>query len=155
MHEQARCGLGDDVVAGAVRPRTFAAEGCAIDIDDVGALAAEGLVVDAEAFGDIGAVVDHDHIAGAGEAADDVAAGGMVEVEGDGLLAAIEGLVGLRLTGQELPRQPPRLAVDRLDLDDLGAEVGEEHAAERPGDDLGEVQDSDPGERPGRRASRH
>jgi len=35
----------------------------------------------------------------------------------------------------------------RLDLDDLGAKVRQDHAAIRPGDDLPELQDADVSER--------
>jgi len=34
----------------------------------------------------------------------------------------------------------------RLDLDDLGADVGEQHVAERAGEDAGQVDDADAGE---------
>ena len=34
-----------------------------------------------------------------------------------------------------------RIAAGRLDLDDIGAEIREQHGAERPGHDLSEIQD--------------
>ena len=53
------------------------------------------------------------------------------------------------------PRRPPaarRVALGRLDLHDVGAEIGEEHRAVGPGEDGGTVDDTQAGERPnGRR----
>ena len=41
----------------------------------------------------------------------------------------------------ERPREARHLAAGRLDLDDVGAEVGEQHRAVRPGERLREVDD--------------
>src|SRR6185503_169396 len=49
----------------------------------------------------------------------------------------------------ERPRLPDHVAVGRLDLDHVGAEVGEDLRRVRPHHDRGEVEDADAGERPG------
>ena len=48
----------------------------------------------------------------------------------------------------DLARQ---VAADRLDLDHVGAEVGEQHPRERAREDVPDLEHPDPGERPGRR----
>ena len=54
----------------------------------------------------------------------------------DAALAAVEGDVAAALAQAERLEAAPRLADGRLDLDDVGAHVGQQHAAERAGDDL-------------------
>src|SRR5262249_50085502 len=44
--------------------------------------------------------------------------------------------------------RPGHVALRRLDLDDVGAEVGEQHGAEGSGQRLRQVDDADIGERP-------
>ena len=63
----------------------------------------------------------------------------LLEVDRDRALAAAREVV-LRLG---IERQRAALAVHQHDL---GAEVGEQHAAERPGADAGELEDADAGE---------
>jgi hypothetical protein len=62
---------------------------------------------------------------------------GLLEVERDRALAAPREVV-LR------PRPERQRAALAVDEHDLGAEVGEQHAAERPGADAGELDDADP-----------
>ncbi len=47
-----------------------------------------------------------------------------------------------------------QIAADRLDLDHVGTEVGEQHPAERAGEDVPHLEDADAGERPSRRHDR-
>ena len=69
-------------------------------------------------------------------------AAGMMQVDRDALLVAVEH----REEAGASAEQPPRaLAVDRLDLDDLGAHVGEHHAAGRPHDHVRELDDAQAG----------
>ena len=72
---------------------------------------------------------------------------GMMQVGRDALLVAVEH----REEAGAGAEQPPRaLAVDRLDLDDLGAHVREDHAARRAHDHVRELDDAQAGERLGK-----
>ena len=82
------------------------------------------------------------------------------QVEPDAALVPIDGeeVGGRPRAGRLLPdpRRPPaagRVALGRLDLDDVGAEVAQEHRAVRPGEDRRAVDDPKAGERPGRGGS--
>ena len=68
-------------------------------------------------------------------------------VDGDAPLAAVDGLEDA--AEPELGRRDPGVVAGerRLDLDDLGAQVGEQERAPRAGQQPGEVQDADPRER--------
>ena len=73
-----------------------------------------------------------------------------VQVERDHLLAAVvlgEPVVDAVFRGPE-PAQVVALA-GQLGLDHLGAELGHERAAKGPGDDLGQLEHADAGERQG------
>ena len=71
-----------------------------------------------------------------------------LQIEGDALLVAVDAEeIGAPAADERLPR-PGVVAVARVfDLDDLGAHVAEEHGAERTGEDAGEIEDAQPGER--------
>lgn len=56
--------------------------------------------------------------------------------------APVERVVRGRFQRVELGIRASGLAFHRFDLDDLGSQIGDEHTTERPGDDLGEVEDS-------------
>ena len=89
--------------------------------------------------------------------AQDGGALGALEVEPDAALVAVDRQVvggGPRPVGRRRsdPRRPPaarRVTLGRLDLDDVGAEVAEEHRAVRPGQDGRAVDDPQAGERAG------
>ena len=81
---------------------------------------------------------------------------GLLEVEPDAALVPVDrqvvgrgpGLAGRR--GRADPRRAPaarRVAVGRLDLDDVGAEVGQQHRAVRPGQDRRAIDDAQAGQR--------
>ena len=71
----------------------------------------------------------------------------MAEVEGERVLAAIARDEVPRLAGGERQKLAGRVAGQRLDLDDVGAALGEELRAERDGDELAELDDLEPGAR--------
>src|SRR5205085_5139598 len=83
-------------------------------------------VAEAEAIRDAGAHVFEEHVAGAHELLDDGDAIGRLEIQGDGLLAAVPRV--------EAGQLAERLAFERLDLDDGRTEVGEHHPGVRAGD---------------------
>jgi hypothetical protein len=58
-----------------------------------------------------------------------------IQVEGQNLLVAVEGMVARMV--------PPSFSARRLDFDDLGLEVAQEHGGHRPGHALAEVGDAD------------
>ena len=69
---------------------------------------------------------------------------GRIGVEREALLVAIEVAEEAAAEAAQLARA---IAVDRLDLDHLGAEIGQDHAAGRPEDGVGELDDADAFER--------
>ena len=77
----------------------------------------------------------------------EVAVGRVLEVERDRLLAAVDRSEVLAVAAVHRRPLAHRVALGRLDLDDLGAEVGEQHAAERAGGDLAELDDLEARER--------
>ena len=95
-----------------------------------------------------------------GEAAEDVAAGGGLEVERDASLAGVEfqehtAAVAVRDVTGERPHPARHVAaVGVLDLEDVGAVVGEQLGGVRPGDGLREVEDADAFQRSHRRLLR-
>src|SRR6478672_5948400 len=77
----------------------------------------------------------------------------MAEVDPDAALVAVDREVvgrGPRAVGVAAdPRRPPtarRVALGRLELDHVGAEVAQEHRAVRPGEDRRAVDDAQAGE---------
>ena len=106
-------------------------------------LMAESLVVDAEASGDVGAVVGEDDVGLLGETTDDIGGFGFGEVEGHGALAAVVGHEGPAIGGQDGLGVAPEVAPGRLDLDDAGAHIGKEHTRRGGGDHGGKFDDVD------------
>lgn len=100
---------------------------------------AQRLVREAELVGQVTAHVVVHAVRHAHEVVEDRSPLGVRQIERDGFLAAIEGLKVERIA-LDLPRRyvARDVASDRwiLDLDDLGAEVGEHLCAERPGAEL-------------------
>ena len=85
-------------------------------------------------------------------AASSRASGGVVrvgEVQGDRALVAVDAQVvgGDPVAVWWLPG-PGVVALGTLDLDHLGAQVGQQHGGVRPGEDAGEIGDQQPGQRP-------
>ena len=70
----------------------------------------------------------------------DLTALGRIGIERQALLVAIEVA---EEAGAEAAQLARAVAVDRLDLDHLGPEVGQDHAAGRPQDRVGEFDDAD------------
>ena len=104
-------------------------------VDQAGMAGAQGVVVDAQPPGDAGTVVFDDHIGVLCQGTGLVLAVLSLQVEDDAPLAAVP----LNGTG----RVPELLTVGRLDLDDLGAEVGQHHGGDSAGTAAGEIEDGD------------
>ena len=112
-----------------------------------GRMRCRSVVAQAPALHDAGAVVLRHHVAAGDQALDDVDGLGLAHVEHERLLAAVVGLeVGAEAVRAEAAA-PSLLTARLLDLDYLGAHVGEQHGARRPLLVPGEVQDADAGER--------
>ena len=115
-----------------------------------------GLVVDPEAVHDARAEALEDDVGAPDELVEDFAGGLVLQVEGDGALAAAEGVVGggaLRGLGVG-GTAGAKLGVHAghgLDEGDVGAEVGEQHRAVGAGRETGEVEDGDAVESHGHR----
>src|SRR6185312_14819530 len=89
-------------------------------------------------------ILDHD-ICARGEAADHRAAFGPFQIDREAALVAVEG--GEK-PGAEAAEPAGTVALGRrLDLDDIGAELGEHQPRGRPHDRVAELQDANAGER--------
>ncbi|HML98249.1 MAG TPA: hypothetical protein PKD75_07195 [Tepidiformaceae bacterium] len=146
---KAAVGLGDDVGAGTGGVGAGFAEAGDAGVDEPGIERAKGRVVDAHPRGDARAVVDEHDIERGDEAVDCRAPFGFRKVDGEAALAAVEGLEVLAFVGDDGGAVAPGFAFEWFDLDDVGAEIGEGHAGEGSGHDLGEFEDADARERSG------
>ena len=113
----------------------------------------EGLAVEAPAVEAVGRVVGGDDVGGGDQLADQLLALGRVDVQRDGPLAGaavlehavrVERDDGGRLRADVADRVEPVL---RLELDHVGAEVGQQPGGERAGDGPREVDDAHAGQR--------
>ena len=144
--------LGDDVVSGQVGVGAGAgariAEAADGGVDEAWVALGERFVGEAEALHDAGGEVLDEHVRLFGQAHDRLFAAGRLEVEHEAALVAVEAGViaaegALGVVVGEGAGEAGHLAAGRLDLDDVGAEVGEEHRAVGAGEGLGEVEDAD------------
>ena len=149
-------GLGDHVVGrpGGVGAGTGPGVAEAADggVHQAGVAGPAGVPAHPEAVEDSAAQVLHQAVGGLDQLQEHlpVLVGG--EVEHDGALvavavgetAAVEPFVVL---GQERRGEAGQLALRRLDLDDVGPEVGQHHRRVRPGCGMGHVDDADADQR--------
>ena len=117
------------------------------------------LVTEAELVEHADAEVLHDHVGVADQFAQRVPVGLLLEVEHDAALRAVDAgevaaVVMLGVALRERAAVAGEVALRRFDLDHVGAEVGEQHRAERAGQRGGEVDDADVGERTAPRGQR-
>ncbi len=133
--------------AGLVVPRQAFAlavlEAARVAVDEVGLDRAQAVVVDAEAHRRVVPHVVLDHVGGRDELVQDRHRGGVLEVHRDAALASVAAHRDVRAHPVEV--------VQRVDLDDLGAEVGEHHRAPRSRDREAEIDHAHAGERRRRR----
>ncbi len=108
----------------------------------------QGLVAEAQAIHDAAAIILDHGVGAVAEPHHKLAAFRAFEVDGDRLLVAVHR----REVAAERPQlvvgmvgadDPRVVAVERLDLDDLRALVGQQHGAERARQHLREVDDAD------------
>ena len=105
---------------GALGARPVGAVAVGRDIDEIGVDGREIVVADAKLLGDAHAVVVNPDVGLGGQFLGDFLPLGALEIEGDALLA------GVALGGAEaVEHGAERIARERLDLDDAGAEIGQ------------------------------
>ena len=131
--------LDDDVVARAVCLRALAAKRRVIAVDQPRVDFGERFVADAELFANVRPVVDQHHVHIGHQPAHYLLRFRLRQVERKAALAAIERDVAAAFGRHELGEEAPGLALRRLDLDHIGAHIGQQHAPERPGDNLREL----------------
>jgi hypothetical protein len=111
-------------------------------VDEARIQLAERVVVEPQLLHGAGLEVLADDVGGGDEAQRGLHALGLLQVERDALLVAVEGREEARARAEQAARV---VALDGLDLDDLGAEVGQQQAAGRTHDHVGELDDADAG----------
>ena len=141
--------LGDQVIAAARRVRPRAAEPAHRAIDEPRVHRGERLVPEAQPLGHARPVILDEDVRGLREALDDLDTFGRLEVDREPALAPVHRHESRAVAVLRDRRQLARgLARDgRLDLDDVGAHVGEVHRAERRRHRLREVDDAETLER--------
>ncbi len=135
---QSRLGLHQEIVARPVRAFVGAAIGRNVQADDRRLEVLQARIVDTE-LGRLRAaqVVDH-AVGGLHQRLELPPSLHRLDVEGHALLAEIPRLEIFTVRGAELvgPDMTRRIAVGRLDLDHLRAQLGQEHGAVGPGAEL-------------------
>ena len=117
---------------------------------------AQPLVADAETVHHADAGVLHHGVGPVDEAEEDVPVGGRAQVEHHRALVPIDArevasVVAALAIGGKGRQRAAHVALRRLDLHHVGAEVGEQHRAEGPREGLRQVEDAEVGERSGAR----
>lgn len=139
--------LGDDVEPRAVPLGAGLPEPADRAVDDPGVERLRGRVVQAEPAHHAGPEVLDDDVRPRDEIARDGAPVGAGEVQREGPLVAVGHRGRVALAVDEGRDAPGFVAgAGPLDLDDVGAVVGEDHRAVRPGQEAGEVDDGHPGQ---------
>ena len=126
-------GLDDGVEGGRLRAGPGVPEAGDRAVDQPGVVGPERLVGEAEPVGHAGPPVLQEDVGPGGEAAELGQRLGVLQVEGPHLLAPVH--VDEHRPGAlpQLPEAAQRIPFRRLDLDDLGPQVGQGEAGERPG----------------------
>src|SRR6185437_3780532 len=140
--------LPDDVVARPLRVRPVPPHARDRAIDQARIELREPRIADAELVGDTGTEILDEHIGVGDELLDDGTALRVAQIEGEAALAAIEGAIHRRVAAALIPAAK-RIATFRVfDLDDLGAEIGEELSGIGPGDETRRLDHAIAGKRP-------
>lgn len=138
--------LDQEVQSGPVFVRAVGAEAGDRAGDDPGIYFFQCLIIDLELFQHPGAEIVVDHVGDLHQVVENFGCLGVAEIQGDGLFVPVQTQVvsALAFMGilPDIPAEVPAVRV--LDLDDLGAQIPEDHGPIRPGNILGKIQDSDP-----------
>ena len=127
-------GVDDALVGADAGVGAGGAEAGDVGVDEAGVAGGQALVVHAETGGDAGTEARDDDVGGAGEALGVGAPFLRLEIEDDATLAAVPHEGGVVLAAG--------VALRRLDFDDLGAGVGQNHGGQGASEATGEVDDS-------------
>jgi hypothetical protein len=113
-------------------------------IDDAWIDSASPLVAESQPIERAGGKVIEDHVGVLDQALEDRLALGLTKVEREVLLVAVIGKEGRAVVAAAATGVA---AVRMLDLDYVGAQVGEDHPAARAGDDMAQLEDTNPFQR--------
>jgi hypothetical protein len=139
-HHAAEC-LHHGLVAAIVGARPSPPERRDRAVDETWLDLGQRFIAEAERLHGAGPEVLQHHVALAGQALEQLAALGSLQIHRDALLAAVDRHEVRRFAAQERRPRARVVALARLlDLDDLGAHVTEDHRAERPGQHPREIQ---------------
>ena len=154
-------GLGHDGEAGTVTVRTCLPVSADAQHDQAGIAAAELVIAQAPFLHGAGLEVLDQHVGLVDQLAHRIAAFGRAQIEHHTLLVAAlhlpphaEAVVQHAPLAQRVATALPRGIRRRLDLDHLGAEIGQGLAGEGAGDQLAEFEDFEAGQRAGCRCCR-
>src|SRR5207302_672485 len=135
-----------------VSVRSGLAEARNADVDEPRIVSGQPFVVEAP-FGHLArAEILDQHVALHRQPAGERLAAGLFEIERQGLLVAALDIPPQRVVAAGRTQAPAAELIalaGRLDLDDLGAELGPQSGAERAGDQTAHLQHPQPGEWPG------
>ena len=104
-------------------------------------------IVETDLLGEAGTEVGEDDVGARHQPVDHRARTGMAQVQRQRVLAAVARDEVTRLTGRQRRQVANGIALQRLDLDDVGAALGQELRAEGDRDELAELHDLETGER--------
>ena len=139
---EARDALDDVIVCGRIGAGAFAAEARGKRIDEARIFGAQRFVGEPEFRRRLGAHVVHDDVGILREAADDGLAFGIFQVDGDGAFVAVDAHEGRAHGGGAAgTRGAIEIALGRLDLDHVGAEIAQDLGGIGAEHDRGEIDD--------------
>ena len=145
--------LGEGAERSPLGVRSELPEAADAQHDEVGVDLEQLVGSDVPAFHDAGPEVLDEHVGVFDEAAQDLLALGLGEVECDGPLVAGDHLRPQAVAVLVVAVGAGRVAVGVLDLDDVGAVVAEQHGGDRGGVDGAKVEDPDAGQGSGHGAA--
>src|SRR3954453_1867675 len=142
LRHQAGIGLQHRVHRRALGERPALAEARDRDIEDPRLARRDLLIVEAEAMDDLGAEALEEDVGALQQPPHDLLAGVGLEVDGETALSQIADDREGRMAGvADAQRARPVAVAQALDLDHVGAVLGEQHGAVRSGDPLAEIDD--------------
>ncbi len=139
-------GLDDHVIGRAISVRAAMAEARGRGVDQARMAFMQHIPAIAQFFHGAGTVVLYQHIGLGQQPIEDGAVGILLQIDGDGFLAAVEGGEIAGDAVDEGTVAAGIVALGRLDLDDACAQIGQQHGAIGACQDPGQVQDDEAGE---------
>ena len=140
--------LKDGIVGAAPAVRAFVAERCARAIDESVIELLKRRVIQLELFSRAGTKVLDQNIGAANEVVDDFPSGIGAQIDRETSLVRIPPLEGPPLAHEKRADHARGIALQRLDLDHVGAHGAHQRGGVRPGDERADLDDLDAFERP-------